>query len=662
MSRIILAGLFVPALCFAGQSVPANDELEAVVVTASPIGDPEFLATVTGSVDRRTLVRSGATNLADALTGVAGVTSSGVAPGASRPVVRGFDANRVRTLEDGVGSFDVSDVGADHGVPLDPLAAERVEIVRGPATLRYGSQAIGGVVNAISGRVPQVLVDGPEGSVVAGYSTVADGTDFSGKANVALGRVGLHADAFRRRAEDYDTPLGRLENSWIHNEGVALGGSWFPGASPPGAPDADHLGLGVVRYGSRYGLPGEEAYIDMDQTKLLLRSAWGFGADGDRRLTVDGGWADYRHDEREGEEVHSTFKDRQWELRGEMLLGSAGVLDEGAIGVQAQDREFSALGEGADYLAPTDTRSLALFGFGESLLGERWRLQFGARVEDVRVSGTPITEEPTRRSFTPLSASLGLVYDGAGAWRTGLALTTAARAPAQTELYARGPHEGSGTFEIGDPTLGIERANSLELSLRWRSGRVHADGAVWVADFDNFIHGAFTGRSCDEEGECVDGDEGELRELHYRQRDARFTGAEGHADVELSRTARGRLELNLMADIVRARFGGGGNVPRIPPWRVGAGLSWEAERFDAGVMVRHVARQDRYGEGDTPTDSYTDIAVQLGWRPFHSHPGIGFALVGSNLGDSLQRNAVALNRDVAPMPGRNLRLLFTAGF
>jgi iron complex outermembrane recepter protein len=662
MSRIVVAGLLLPALCIAGEGAPANDELEAVVVTASPIGDPEFLATVTGSVDRRSLVRSGAANLADALASVPGVTSSGVAPGAGRPVVRGFDANRVRTMEDGIGSFDASDVGADHGVPLDPLAAERVEIVRGPATLRYGSQAIGGVVNALSDRVPQQLVPQPEGEFVAGYGTVADSTDFSGKANLALGRVGVHADALPRRADDYDTPLGTLENSWIHNEGGALGGSWFPGEALPGTPGADRVGLGVVRYASRYGLPGEGAYIDMDQTKLLMRSAFGLGSIGERQLTVDGGWADYEHDEREGDEVHSTFKDRQWELRAEMLLGTLGALDEGAIGVQAQDRDFAALGEGADYLAPTNTRNLALFGFAESRVGERARLQIGARVEGVDVSGTPITDEATKRSFTPFSASLGLVYDGVGPWRVGVALTSAARAPAQTELYARGPHEGSGTFEIGDPSLDIERANSAELSVRWRSGRVHADGAVWIADFDSFIYGGFTGRSCSEEGDCVDGDAGELKELRYGQQGARFSGAEGHAEVELAKSPRGRLELSLLADLVRARFSDGGDVPRIPPWHLGAGLAWEAGRFDASVSVRYAASQERHGEFDTPTPGYTDIGAQFGWRPFRSQPGVEFALVGSNLGDSLQRNAVSINREVAPQPGRNVRLLFSARF
>jgi iron complex outermembrane recepter protein len=120
-------------------------ELEEVVVTASPIGDPDRLATIAGSVNRDQLLRSGGNTIADALAEVPGVTSSGFAAGAGRPVIRGMDANRVRVLEDGIGSFDVSDVGPDHGVPIDPFSAERVEVVRGAATLRYGSQAIGGV-------------------------------------------------------------------------------------------------------------------------------------------------------------------------------------------------------------------------------------------------------------------------------------------------------------------------------------------------------------------------------------------------------------------------------------------------------------------------------------------------------------------------------------
>ncbi|MDR2215111.1 MAG: TonB-dependent receptor plug domain-containing protein, partial [Nevskiaceae bacterium] len=320
----------------AGQS--PSDTLEEVIVTASPIGSAEFLSTIAGGASREDLLRSGAASLADALDWVPGVTGSAVAAGASRPVIRGFDANRVRTLEDGISSFDVSDVGADHGVPLDPLVAERVEVVRGPATLRYGSQAIGGVVNALTKRVPASRDEQTVGGeATAGYGSVADGWNASGQMNLTAGSTALHGDAFIRRAEDYDTPLGVLTNSWVHNEGGALGGTYFLDPDD----DADRIGLGVVRYGSRYGLPGEDAYIDMSQTKLLLRSAFGFQGVA-RQLSVDGGWAEYEHSERDDAgEVHSTFRDKAWELRTEMLFDSWHALAESALGAQVQQRDFS---------------------------------------------------------------------------------------------------------------------------------------------------------------------------------------------------------------------------------------------------------------------------------------------------------------------------------
>jgi iron complex outermembrane receptor protein len=284
-------------------------------------------------------------------------------------------------------------------------------------------------------------------------------------------------------------------------------------------------------------------------------------------------------------------------------------------------------------------------------------------VESVSVTGTPISDERTRREFTPVSGSIGLVLDGRSPWRAGLSLSSATRAPAQTELFARGPHDGSGTYEIGNPSLDLERANSLELSLRWRQGRVHADGALWVAHFDGFIHGDLTGRTCDEVGDCVDGDALDFRELRYGQRTARFTGAEGHADVELTRWGGGVLTLNVIGDVVRAQFTQDDtSVPRIPPWRLGAGFSWEAERFDGSLRYRYSGRQDHFGEGDTPTAGFANLDAQFGWHPFGADAGFELVLMGSNLTDSVQRNAVALNKDEVPMAGRDFRLLVRATF
>lgn len=651
---VVALALLVSHPSFA-QDVEHALELEEVVVTASPIGNPDRLATIAGSITRDELQRGAGNTLAEALARLPGVTSSGQAAGAGRPVVRGMHANRVRTLEDGVGTFDVSDVGPDHGVPLEPFAAERVEVVRGAATLRYGSQAIGGVVNAITSRVPvNLAAGGLNADFVAGFGSVADSRDFGGQLNLRRGAFAMHADAFSRHSDDYDTPDGVMANSWLRGQGGALGGAWI---------GTDHrAGLGVVRHESRYGIPGEDAYIDMAQTKLLLRSAWELPLGTFRRLTVDGGWADYAHHEREEGETHATFKDREWDLRAEALSGAIGPFTETALGAQAQRKDFSALGEAASYLAPTRTSSQALFAFAESRPLDQLRLQFGLRVENTDVDGTPVDDVPASRRFTPVSASAGVVLDPAPAWRVGLALSSAARAPAQTELFARGAHEATSTWETGAPHLRIERSSSAELSLRWRgTGRVHADGSLWVSDFSRYIHGALTGRTCSEEGICVPGDGEEFAELTYTQRDARFHGAEGHVEIELLRAAGGDLHLDLVADFVRAQFShGGGFVPRIPPWRAGGALSWQGERMDARVSLRHSGRQPRTASGETPTASFTSLDAEFAFRPWGARAGVELALVGRNLTNSRQRNAVALNKDEVMLPGRDLRLVFRA--
>jgi iron complex outermembrane receptor protein len=343
--------------------------------------------------------------------------------------------------------------------------------------------------------------------------------------------------------------------------------------------------------------------------------------------------------------------------------GQWGVFSATALGLQLQQRDFSALGEGADFLLPTTTKSRAVFGFAEAPLAGTLRLQFGARVEGVDVDGTSADDTASSRHFTPVSGSVGLVYDIAAPWRAGLALSSAARAPAQTELFARGPHDGPRTFEAGDARLRLERANSLEATLRFRGGRVHADGAIWVTDFSHYIYGALSGRTCDEDGNCAVGNGEELKELFYVQRDARFRGAEGHAEIELLQVAAGDLHFELLGDVVRATLAdGGGNVPRIPPYHVGGGLSWQSPRFDARVTVKYAGRQDKAGAGETGTKGFTSVEAQLALRPWVAYPGVEFALVGRNLTDSTQRNAVALNKDEVLLPGRDLRLLVRARF
>lgn len=657
---VALASVTFTTLALADTRTPPD--VPTVIVSASPLtSDPDQIATTVDSVDRDQILRSGGANLADALSSVPGVTGTSFASGASRPVIRGFDANRVRVLEDGIGSFDVSDVGPDHGVPIDPLSTQRVEVIRGPATLRYGSQAIGGVVNAINNRVPTELPDKPFVAELNGaYGTNSDSRQGGAQIDGGVGQFAYHADGFDRRTDDYDIPGGTMSNSFFRGDGYSAGGSYFFGDD-----NASRIGAGAVHYDAKYGIPGEDTYIDMKQTKEMFRSSFAVGAGAFKTLTVEGGYADYEHSEIDPEtgEAESTFKDNEWDSRAEAIFGEMGVFSGAALGVQAQKKNFSALGEGADYLQPTTTRSEAVFGFAESPLSDSVRLQFGARVESVHADGTPASDESTSRKFTPVSGSVGVLFDATDLVRLGLTVSSAARAPAQTELFARGPHDGPGTFETGDPTLDIERANSLEGTIRIRGDKVHFDGSLWAAKFDNYIYGALTGRTCDDEGVCVDDDSGELRELDYTQLGAKFWGAEAKAGYELMQIGAGTLHADVLADYVRAKLdNGAGNVPRIPPYHVGAGLSWGSAMFDASFLVKYSGRQDDTAAAETPTGGFASVDAQVGWRPLSNNQGFELALVGRNLTDSTQRNAIALNKDEVVLPGRDVRLVVRAAF
>jgi iron complex outermembrane receptor protein len=290
--------------------------------------------------------------------------------------------------------------------------------------------------------------------------------------------------------------------------------------------------------------------------------------------------------------------------------------------------------------------------------------QGAVRVERVSIDGTPASGIKTNEDFTPVSASAGFTYAVSDDIRLGLTVATAARAPSQTELFARGPHDGPRTFETGDPDLKIERANSLEATFRYTFGSMgRIEASLWGAHFDNYIFGGLTGRTCDDEGVCELGGEGELQELNYAQLDANFWGAEIKGFMPLAKVADGQLSAQVLGDYVRAKFThGDGNVPRIQPGRIGGGLHWENEGLDASFLVLQVGSQDHVGVADAPTDSYTSVDAQIGWRPFKDKPSLELLLVGHNLADETIRNATALNKEFVVMPGRDVRLVLSARF
>lgn len=653
--------VFIPAAAQAQDAgTAASAASKDIVVTASPFGTDT--PTIVAKVDRSQILATGGDNIADSLKDVPGISATNFASGASRPIIRGMDATRVRLLEDGTSSSDVSDIGPDHGVPIDPLSAQSIEVVRGPSTLRYGSQAIGGVINVLNNRVPlAVPAQTVQGEINSSYNTVNNGAEISGLADVnAGGGFVLHADAFYRHTSDYDTPdhidpdtgemTDRQHNSYFHGDGVSGGASYLFGDS--------QIGGAVTHYDANYGIPSDTTHIVMHQTKALTRDTIDISSGVLKKLDFWGSYADYQHQEVEPDgEVDTTFKNREWDGRAELTFNAIGPISNLAIGSEVQRRRFSAIGEDSSYLFPTLTQTESGYVFAEMPLTSRLKLQAAGRVEHTQVNGTPKSDIFHKARFTPVSGSIGALYDLASGVKLGLTASSTGRAPGQTELYARGGHDGPDTYETGDPNLKIERANSLEGTVRFDSGKFRFEGSAYYTWFHNYIFGDLTGRTCDDDGACVAGDGEELKELFYRQQGAHFRGIEGKASYALLKDGGSSLEVNALGDYTRATLSQGGNVPRIAPYRLGGGFTWKSKIVDANLLYLYVGKQDKYGAFDTPTPHYNDLNAQIAVRPFKSNPNIQFAVVGQNLTNDIQRAATALNKDAVVTPGRNVRFV-----
>ena len=642
------------------------------------VGDQTF-APVTIVPSREVLSQTGS-NLADVLQSKPGITASNFAAGSSRPIIRGFDNYRVRVQENGIGSHDVSALSEDHAVPIDPNAAERIEVVRGPATLRFGSQAIGGVVNATNGRIPEAVPRGGVSAVVqGGVSSVDRGRDGAFRVTAGAGNFVAYADGFERQADDYRTPQGRQLNSFALANGHALGGS-FVGRD-------GFMGLALSRYSSLYGIPGGEqaekrTRIDMEQTRLQSRGEWRPGGGGIEAIRYWFGHTRYGHSEisfnsDEGmDELGSRFTNKETEGRLEvqhMPIGTMLGELRGAVGVQMGRRAMEGRSfEGDSLLDLAKTRSAAVFIFEELQMTRQLRLQGALRYEHNNVTGTGLdTTDPTApfavgadRTFRPVSASAGFLYDlPAGVVLRATAQLTQ-RAPDAAELFSKGLHEATRTFEIGNPFLGIERARTFELGLRRAQGGFRFDASVYHTRFDGFIFKRLTGFTCDDTIDtCTSNGVGtgtELRELKFEQRDATFYGAELIGQLDLARVWGGTFGVEAQYDFVQASFAGGGNVPRIPPHRAGGGVYWRDAGWLAKVSVLHAFRQDRIEINETATSGYTLLGAELSYTQRLASgsyvPEFTIGLKGDNLLNDDVRNHVSFKKDEVLLPGANVRL------
>jgi iron complex outermembrane receptor protein len=628
-----------------------------VVVTGTPLmGDAIDQLQSVAEISRDEIISSGGFGLGDSLRNVAGITSSGFSPGAARPIIRGFDASRVRVTENGIGSHDVSDISADHGVPIDPLSAVEVEVLRGPGTLRYGSQAIGGVVNAINNRIPFDISDGQAGEIFVGGARNALERMAGGTFDHREGGFALHADAFLRGADSYDTPNGKQENSFAFGRGFALGGAYVE--------EAGAIGASYNNYYSHYGIPtepgGETAHIDLNQSNYSGALRLNDPIPGIKSINGRIGFSDYMHKEIvDGAGVLSTFNNDEWEGRLEVLHSGIGAITTGALGLQWGDRDFAAIGEGADYLSPSNTKMLGGYAFERLALGDSLNFEVAFRLESVQVRGATTILGGATRDFTPISIALGANFRPSETMSLSVNLSQTERAPNVVELFAQGPHEASATFEFGDSNIGKEQARSIEAGLHYDgTDGAHGTFNIFATDFDGFVAGVLTGDSYDEDGNFISGGSGEFAELIYLQRNASFFGFEAQAHIPLVEIAGGRAGIDLQADYVRAKFDAGGNVPRIPPLRYGGGVFLEADEFGFNLRALRSDAQSDIAVQESATAGFTMIEAVANYRLYEGDAGaMNLVFSASNILDQTARNHVSFTKGHVLLPGRSFRLV-----
>lgn len=660
-----------------------HDDIEEVVVRATPLRrDVVEMSQSATVLSGAALQRELANNIGETLTRIPGLANASFGQNVGRPVIRGLQGQRVGVLANNMSSSDASAVSQDHAVAVEPFLADQVEVLRGPATLLYGSGAIGGIVNIVTHSIPEQLPeDGFQGRALAQVDSAAAQRFAAARIDLGGSMFAFHANGFYRRTDDYEIPgaaelypdeehedeapeeaaSGILENSFLDNEGGALGGSWIG--------ERWRFGLAWNGYASDYGIPGAHHHEDehggeteeAEDEELVTIGLESDRYDGElvgtdpfagfEQLKFRFARTDYTHTEFEGAETGTVFDSKTDDARLELRHNSWGGFD-GAFGLQYTDIDFGAIGEEA-FVPPSQTRTGAVFWVEHAEFGN-WQLDSGLRYEDIELDTLERpaheNEAPERdtasRGFNPFSASIGAIWHVAEDSHLAFTLARAERAPTAQELFSFGPHIASQTFEVGDPSLDIETNMHFETGYRVHGERLSGSIVVYVDRFDDYIYQQNTGE-----------EEDELPVRVWSQQDAEFLGGEIELRYDLGHMRSGHWQVFGFADIVRAELDNGQDVPLMPPLRVGLGLDWDRDRWGASLLWIHADGQTRVADYETPTPGYDRIDAEASWLlPVSASRQWEVFLKGQNLLDEDIRNSTSYLKDQAPQIGRNFVL------
>jgi iron complex outermembrane receptor protein len=638
-----------------GQTREPIDQLDDYIVSAGPTARAiKDFASPFSALNSEDIQQQSGSTLGDLLDGQLGVTSTSFGGGASRPIIRGFDGPRVRILDSGIEALDASSTSPDHAVATEPLLVERVEILRGPSTLLYGSSAIGGVVNVIGREIPRTPVNEIgtiEGGLELSHDTATDGESALGYAKAGGESWAISVTGLKRENDNYDIPgdaesvSGTLENSFFETDAYSVGGTWF-------LDQGSYFGLSFASYASRYGVPGhshqhedehgeESVSIYLDRKRydaelvLIEPLAWIEAA----RFRL--GYTDYEHTELEGDETGTKFENEGWEFRGEIAHGPLGFFHEGVAGVQVSDTDFSAIGEEAFTPAAT-TRNQAFF-VSEHIHGDELHWDFGARVEHQSIDAEGAASS---YSGTALSFALSAIWKFAEDHSLALSLQRSQRHASSTELYADGPHLATEQYELGDEDLDLETAYGVDVRYSYSSRDWSASVSAFYTYFEDYIFAAETGAEIEE-----------LLVYQFTAVDALFWGFEAEVDYLAYQSGDTSVRLGLLADYVRAtNEDTNEDLPRIPPLRIGGKVRVDHGPWSTGLLLRHNFVQTDTAPNEHETDGFTELQLDLS-RSFVMKSGEWtFFAQARNLLDEAIRHHSSFLKEVAPQPGRSLRV------
>lgn len=684
---LLAMGLVTAQPAWAQAEATGGDDFHTdseIIITAPYVERLDILAG-TSVVSGEDLAQKTRAQLGDILTSLPGMSATSFAQGASRPVLRGFQGNRVAVLTDGIGNIDASNTSADHAVTIDSLTTDRIEVLRGPAVLLFGGSAVGGAVNVIDKRIPRAIPDEPVHlDALASYSSAA--REFAGGASIDVpvgDRFVVHADGSYRNSDDLriggfllsrparaealafasaQQALGKTAEARFARDLAASRGrlpnsgveTWSASAGAAFIDTGGNLGLSFNIFDTQYGIAerpalGEEpeeggVAIDLRQYRFDMRGEVELGDGMFDKLRIRSGYADYRHVELEGGEIGTLFLSQAIETRVELTQQDRGGW-RGATGVQYLTRDFEAIGEEA-FVPPTQTRTFGVFTLQEFAFGNL-DVEASLRFDKANLDAKTIGIE---RSFNNVSAAVGLGYS-IGDLKIGANISRTGRAPSVEELYSDGPHLATQSFEIGDPTLQSERSWNGELYARFDSNGFDFSTTLFANRISSFIYESATGAI-----------EDDLPVFQYLQRPARVWGVEAEASARLGTLGGFALRVDGVADYVRTTIRGDGPAPRIPPLRLLGGIGLTSGNIDLRGEVEWTDKQTRTAGFETPTDGFTLVNASATFRPFGQERNIAIIASANNIFDVDVRRAASFTKDFVPLAGRDFRVTARVSF